>query len=836
MSNISCSQPRINKDTLGTALSYPFLQGDWEIHTWRPGYGDPSITDEYQTPWVEDDPHVRWKKEDKLGDFMVRGTDTEARLAGRRKPTLRWVKDTKVVDLYMKNTGVTQFLETTGLSLHMNKGAFVLSKRISRIMRPYRYWNFFQPAEITIDHNPALDPAVWDGAGQISRQLVQRMADNLDPNHPNYNLYMKELNGNRFEITVMHTDGQEKGHVYVVDGLAVDLMFPAGSAKTEVRLTGRVFVGIAPVHGNEHMRLDVQSLINLYPFFKPEHLLAWTQEESEMFYQGIRTGEVEQLLSRINNIKSSDDLIKLKKWFLGEYLVSGGSLMWFPGTVKAMARQHLLRLYAGQRKLRLPIPGGRFYVLPDDVGGRTVQPGHIELEDATAWVNANDWKEFILESLGGADGDDGLWVFPFTDYDRVKKILAWRSPNQLGEYVLLEPTANSLEINNYPRMNSRDLPPQILTINYEYERLETFPEVKHPEYSMAAMDAAITQVEVNSGTLGAYCNMLMLCKALYGRLPTTLPARLEDVIDGSVKESLDLSPVMHWIHNAAKQIVKSGKPIPHKLYPRIAASLTRKERDQIIYTERHWVDTLVAAIENHKDTYIANIDALALETKPPVEIFIQHGRHWTEPGQALNKIYATGIRQRTDQEIIAEQCEAFLESWGANQARDIMLGAACAILQDQKRSDAVLWQHKSTLPQTFLSALRMIGIIGEPVWTSIGATLWYEEPIKTAVPIQLNGVWFNWLLAQGHKFTEMRQVNRELRATAKARIATMADNLTGMILETAVAGDNRLVTYTPNGNLFGYVKRNQELRAAVNKTWQIIHATETDGNILAVMV
>ncbi len=796
MSTISEVSPSsiISPESIGSGLVYPFLvDKSWEIRTWKINRHDIPVD----------------------------------------VPTLRWVKDDKVVDLHTGES-TENFLDATGLSLHMNKGAFVLSKRISRIMRPYRYWEFFQADEITIEHDSDLDAAVWDGAGLISRRLVQRMSNNLDPKHPDYHLFIKELNGDRFEMTVMHADGQEKGHVYVVDGLATDLLFPSGSAKSEVRLSGRVFVGLAPVHSHKQMRLDVQSLINLYPFFKPEHLLAWTQEESEMFYQGIRSGEVEQLLARINHIQSAEELIKLKGWFLGEYLVSGGSLMWFPGTVKAMARQHLLRLYAGQRKLRFPIPGGRFYVLPDEVGGKHVRPGHIELEGATAWVNGNDWKEFIIESLGGADGDDGLWVFPFTDYDKTRKVLAWRSPNQLGEYVILEPTRESLEINTHPPMDSRNLPPQILTVNYEYERLERFQEAKYTEYSMAAMDAAINQVRTNRGGLGSYCNLLMLCKALYGRLPNKLPARLEDVIDGSVKEALDLSSVMSWIQKAAAQIVQSGEPIPQKLFPRIVASLNKKQRDQVIFSDNHWIDILVQAIENHKDTYLANIDALACEAEPPTVIF-RHGRHWMEQGRAFNRIYARGISQKLSQETIAEQCEAYLESWGSDYARNILLGAACATLQDQERSDAVLWQHQSTVPQSFLAALRMVGVIGEPTWTSIGATLWYEEPVQTAVPIQINAVWFNWLRAQGHNFTVMRQVDQALRTKAKVKIAAMADHLEGTILHTVVKDDNRVVVYTENGNLFGFVKRGQELRAAASETWQIIHAVERDGNILAVL-
>ena len=76
-------------------------------------------------------------------------------------------------------------------------------------------------------------------------------------------------NGRRFEITTLHAGGQDKGHVYVVDDLPTDFLFPADSVKTELRLGETafgqsVFVGLNPVHSADQMCLDIQSLINLY--------------------------------------------------------------------------------------------------------------------------------------------------------------------------------------------------------------------------------------------------------------------------------------------------------------------------------------------------------------------------------------------------------------------------------------------------------------------------------------------------------------------------------------------------------------------------------------------
>lgn len=91
---------------------------------------------------------------------------------GRSGQALRWVKDNKVLDLHVPNMDTQTFLERTGLKLSMHKGGYVLSKRLSRVMRPYRYWHFFNQEEVLIDYNECLDANLWDGSGQVSRGFV----------------------------------------------------------------------------------------------------------------------------------------------------------------------------------------------------------------------------------------------------------------------------------------------------------------------------------------------------------------------------------------------------------------------------------------------------------------------------------------------------------------------------------------------------------------------------------------------------------------------------------------------------------------------------------------
>jgi hypothetical protein len=761
-----------------------------------------------------------------------------------QQPTLRWVKDNKVCDLHIPDMNADQFLAYTGLSLSLEHGPFVLSKRISRLIRPFRYFAFFKPNELTIDHSPDLEPTVWDGAGLISSRVVDQIIDTLDQSHPLYELHKREIaHCKRFEITILHDGGQEKGHVILDDSLAVDFLFPADSAKPEVALTDKIFVGLQPVHSDEQMRLDVQSLVNLHPFFRNEHLAAWLHQESELFLNCIRAGEFDILLSRLGRFVGEQDFTQFRSWWLAEYLLSGGSLLWFNGTIQAMGRQHLNRLLSSEKKLRFPIPGGRFYIMPDTVGDRILDPGYAELDPdrATVWVSAAEWNE-IAEILGGADGDDGCWVFPFTDYDGQKQLLIWRSPNQLGEYILRKPSPDSHPIQwrtahdtiCWPRMDSRQLPPRIDTVKHQYGELEKFPFPPTKTYTIACMAPAIEQAKKNRGALGAYCNMLLLTKAVYGRLPNQLPARLEDVIDGSVKSFRDLTPVLAWVNAAASAIVRQGKRIPAPLRHRIEPSLPNDDQQTVRFTDNHWIDSLITVAQSHIDMYQANLDALATQAQPPEDVF-RAGGAWRKQGAALRHVYATGIHGRTPHPDIVTTCLQMLTTWGEN-APFVMLGAAAEAIGDSRLSDAVLWQ-KETAP-LMIAALRKVGLIGEPLWTTKGgAAVYYDEPAATAVPVQINGVWFNWLRSKGQPLTDMSDVPAQTRTWAKEHIASLAtaafDNLK---LHMHITDTDRVVAYTEHGNLFGYVQTGHELNAIRASSWQIIQARATDGNVAAVLV
>jgi hypothetical protein len=93
-------------------------------------------------------------------------------------------------------------------------------------------------------------------------------------------------------------------------------------------------------------------------------------------------------------------LAELQSWPLREYLASGGHPLWFRSHVKSLMNQHLSgSITRTLEKMRLPIPGGRHYVMPAAAGKRAgdsradVGRGeiHIDPRYGTAWVNDEDW-------------------------------------------------------------------------------------------------------------------------------------------------------------------------------------------------------------------------------------------------------------------------------------------------------------------------------------------------------------------------------------------------------------------------------------------------------------
>ncbi len=230
----------------------------------------------------------------------------------------------------------------------------------------------------------------------------------------------------------------------------------------------------------------------------------------------------------------------------------------------------------------------------------SVQRGQIYLDPSasTAWVNDDDWialegsRSGIATILGGADNDDALNLVPFTDYDRTNsKSSPGVRPTNWANTCCSQPDPRSTPIEwqtptktiRYPPMDSRKLPPRIDTTSTTYLGLVK-PSQAQPtsdEYSLNSMFITIQQARTNEGALGMYCNLLMLCQALYGRQPKQPADRLEAVIDAMVKTGDDLTLIKEYCTSSSMAIINSGIAIPRSLLRRL--SIPRDQDRKAIY-------------------------------------------------------------------------------------------------------------------------------------------------------------------------------------------------------------------------------------------------------------
>ncbi len=85
----------------------------------------------------------------------------------------------------------------------------------------------------------------------------------------------------------------------------------------------------------------------------------------------------------------------------------------------------------------------------------------------------------------------------------------------------------------------------------------------------------------------------------------------------------------------------------------------------------------------HRAQYWADVEALATEACPPLELF-EHGRDWLHVGKELRQTYSRTIRQAinvnegddTVFDAARAASEAFLNQWPAGKRGNVLIGAS----------------------------------------------------------------------------------------------------------------------------------------------------------------
>ena len=789
------------------------------------------------------------------------------------KPTIRWVNGNTVNDLYVLRNNKTSvmltedFMDLTGLNVDMHKGGMVASKRISRLIRRYSAYGYFPKEEIKVKYMEQTDDEmkVWDGAGLISRKMLNRLTEHvpIGLSKASYKKVMWELrNAKRVEFTLQGigmngNGGQDKGHCIVAEDLGeYDFVLPRDTKREVTMNSGEAFVGISFVHGTDDMRLDLQSIINLYPFFDVDYMMDCLKEESKVFIEGVKSGEIDAALSRIDKIESID---QLGDWYLMRYFASGGSAMWFASIVRSLIGQHLKRInYTNLKKFRMPINGGRYYVMPIGVGNaagveKTVNEGEclIDKEYGTIWVNDEDWVDHIADVLGGADNDDGCWIHQFVDTDGEQKVLYWRSPNQVGEYIVAKPAddCHTIEFKtmggatSWREADSSVLPVRIDKVgNIDYLNLVTDGVGdlgQGDDYSVEIMSNTIERQLTNGAGLGTYCNMLMVSQAVWNRLPKQPPAPLEDVIDASVKTGADLSGVIDWCKSAKDSIISGKFAVPVALHERVSKS----PYDHIVPSKGHWLDTLVENLKAHIEDVELRREELAATVTPPAEALLK-GAEWEDMGIQLRNIYANNRKMmygkwQFDVEGARLACEEYLMQFAMQTQQHIMLGLLYTVYTGEmsdSSTDSAAWQLGHIAEMT-MDALRGLGVLNYIEDTEDGIFSYQvKSNVKLAIPVHVNAVWYNlYRMMTGDK-AKMGDIPAKVRNDYKSLVhrMTIAGKFENRAFTVESRGERKVIV-NEKGVLVGYVAKGDEDRIGANALSGMKVASDGDGNLCIVI-
>jgi hypothetical protein len=262
------------------------------------------------------------------------------------------------------------------------------------------------------------------------------------------------------------------------------------------------------------------------------------------------------------------------------------------------------------------------------------------------------------------------------------------------------------------------------------------------------MDTAVERALANRGALGMTCNSLMVNKALFGRLPENPPAPLEAIIDGAVKTGADLSRVVAWNCENARQILEARTPVPALLHGRLSVDYADRENrpPSPVVSRDHWLDRLEAGVRDHIREMEARRQELVARARPPEALFASvAGEPDAVPlGARLNQTYTWTLKRSPageGLEAAREAVEAYLAHFLPGRREAVLRGAlASAYLNDRPVSDGAAWlagvkgvggQREAGVAHLTVGALRTIGLLNEVAETGHGLLIYPNAEAAT---------------------------------------------------------------------------------------------------------
>lgn len=492
---------------------------------------------------------------------------------------------------------------------------FKTGKYLSRVFRPVRYAGHFRNIRVYINQNPKLMGNVTDGISLISLSLAKALG------------WKKAQAGMSAQFTMFFDQGLVKGNCVISDTIDHDvIVYGNENIKTEIALgNGIQYISLEPLKLSSTLRMDIQSLLNLWNLFGAEQYLDWAYKGIEEFKSDLLSGKLNNWLDDFDDLDAED--YETETWTLRQAIRHKLDYTRFPGLVRqgwTMFRSGM-RQFAlsgkGEPKFRIPVPSGlRGYIRVDlrnhDGDGNFTSnknPEVVHLDKfGNLWVHPDLVTEF-MEVKGGADQDDGVAIIPVEKNQAV----IYRNPNQYGEYGIHKINYENITVDKINKLVGT-VPQK--TINAETQQ-NLVSEVLNPllqsylynlpiktqapvEYSITNLLKTLFRITNNSASIGLAANAEMIRSAigitdpeLFEKLFKDYNWNLERIIDSTVKEGISATADMEAVANLIDYIIENDIAVPKALSYRFS----EKQRSELIYHESHPLDNLLDGIKYFLD-------------------------------------------------------------------------------------------------------------------------------------------------------------------------------------------------------------------------------------------
>jgi hypothetical protein len=515
----------------------------------------------------------------------------------------------RTVDLFGEDGQKIQFdhfLERMGIRI-TSKNLFKTGKYISRVFRPAKYGSFYSGLDIYINDNHSLKGKITDGISLISLPLAKSLGWN------------KAEPEKSAQFTLFFKEGLVKGHCVVSDKIEHDIIiYGKENIKDEISFNRDcAYIAIEPVKLSTTLRMDIQSLLNLWEMIGAEQFFGWAVNGIETFKRDLISGKLTEQLDDFDRIDYNE--YEEQTWLLKKAIWHKLDYRRFPGLMRLawqMYRNSISNF--GNRKgypaFRIPVSGGiRAYLRVDlrnhDEHGNFLPHNSADYFTTDAkgnlWVQPETMNEFT-RILGGADQDDSVSIIPLEG----GKALFLRNPNQRGEYFISNIRFKGIYTIHFNKLagsipqkpaesikekmcveSDNPLISLYLTVQKEIELI--LP------YTKANLLRTYNKISRNSANIGIVANAEMIRSAIgitkpaiANELTRTFTWNLERVIDSVVKDGIACAEDLMAVEGLINYVAGNKVEIPYCLKCRIPES----KREHVAFAKAHPVDKLLEAI------------------------------------------------------------------------------------------------------------------------------------------------------------------------------------------------------------------------------------------------